>query len=136
MRAGFSFEARVAQAAMIEALCMHYLMLLKKVTGKTIHPNLQAKLSKGRITFGQLKDAVAHTELLEPEALEALSRPGVCGPQPWCPPGPGRTLTSAERTGRAHPRPNLPPQQQPSHPAPFRTRIRQTTRRDDRERDG
>jgi hypothetical protein len=74
VEAGFLFEACVAQAAMIEALCMHYLMLLKKVTGKTIQPDLQAKLSKGRITFGQLKEAVSHTSLLEPEALEALSQ--------------------------------------------------------------
>jgi hypothetical protein len=47
-----------------------------------------------------------------------------------------RTLTSAERTGRAHPRANLSSQQRPSHSAPFRTRTRLTTGRDDRERDG
>jgi hypothetical protein len=71
--AGFLFEACVAQAAMIEALCAHYLMLLKKVKGRTIQPDLQMKLSKGRITFGQLKDAVGHAGLLEPVAFEALS---------------------------------------------------------------
>jgi hypothetical protein len=74
LRAGFLFEACVAQAAMIEALCAHYLMLLKKVSGKTIQPNLQKRLSAGRITFGQLKEAVGHTGLLEPKAFEALAQ--------------------------------------------------------------
>jgi hypothetical protein len=69
-KAGFQFEACVSQAAMIEALCMHYLMLLKKVRGKTIQPKLQAKLSEGRITFGQLKDAIGYTKMLEPEDLK------------------------------------------------------------------
>lgn len=74
VRAGFLFEACVAQAAMLEALCMHYLMLLKKVTAKTIQPNLQTKLSKGRITFGELKDAVGHAGLLGPPVFGELSQ--------------------------------------------------------------
>jgi Bifunctional DNA primase/polymerase, N-terminal len=47
-----------------------------------------------------------------------------------------RTLASAERTGRAHPRGYPSPQQHPGHSAPSRTRTHRTPGRDDRERDG
>jgi hypothetical protein len=47
-----------------------------------------------------------------------------------------RTLASAERTGRAHPRGVPRPRQHPGHPAPSRTRTHSAPGRDDRERDG
>jgi hypothetical protein len=47
-----------------------------------------------------------------------------------------RTLASAERTGRAHPRGIPSPQQHPGHSAPTRTRTHRPPGRDDRERDG
>jgi hypothetical protein len=47
-----------------------------------------------------------------------------------------RTLASAERTGRAHPRGIPFPQQHPGHSASSRPRTHRAPGRDDRERDG
>jgi bifunctional DNA primase/polymerase-like protein len=46
-----------------------------------------------------------------------------------------RTLASAERTGRAHPR-GIPTSRQPDHPAPVRRSSRQARGYEDRERNG
>jgi hypothetical protein len=70
---GFEFEAAAAQAALVEGLLLHYL-LLSPLRGYVLTPEVEQRLKKERITFGQIKDALV--------AIGAFHDPGLAAGVP------------------------------------------------------
>jgi hypothetical protein len=66
---GFKFEACAAQAAVIEGLALHYLIIVKAFAGATVSPSVEAGLKNSRLTFGQVKDAILSANALTDATL-------------------------------------------------------------------
>jgi hypothetical protein len=111
------------------ALAQELAKVAHALKGRRNHTLYQAGIRLYSLVAGGVLD---HTDV----EASLFADAAVCGLLAEEPIQTRRTLASAERTGRAHPRGIRSRQQQPSHPAPSRTRIRQTTGRDDHERDG
>ncbi len=76
---GFAFEASIARAAMVEGLCLHYLLLAKAHRGAVVDQVAAQRMKDERITFGQLKDALVKARALPDPKLETELRDYVAG---------------------------------------------------------
>lgn len=69
---GYEFEAASARAAMLDGLCLGYLMMAKGVRKIAFDQRTLERLKDQRITLGQVKDALIAANALHDPALEAL----------------------------------------------------------------
>src|SRR5215210_882476 len=70
--AGFHFEAVMAQAALVEGLLLHYLLVAKQVRGISLRSQTEERLRTERITFGQIKDELNEIGGFHDPALAGL----------------------------------------------------------------
>lgn len=68
-RAGYIFEAAVAQATVVEGLLLCYLLTAKQIDLIKFDNTTEKRLAEERITFGQVKDALKKAQAFHNAAL-------------------------------------------------------------------
>lgn len=66
---GYRFEAAIAQAALVEGLLLHYLLVAKHIDLVAFDRATETRLAQERITFGQIKDALTAANAFHDTAL-------------------------------------------------------------------
>lgn len=70
---GYRFEACISQAALLEAVCYHYLILEKDFKNLTFNSASEKRIRTNNLTFGQTKDLlISHKILTEDKQVQIL----------------------------------------------------------------
>jgi hypothetical protein len=72
-KAGYLFEACTAQSAMLEGVCLHFLILFKHLEGKALPKNRKSTSKLSELTFGGIKTALLETDLLDKTVANELT---------------------------------------------------------------